>query len=456
MTGRAPESSRALAPGGRVGRVEAGSPAAAAGIAPGDLITALDGRALRDTIDYRFYLEVGGGQLEVERGGRRFSVRVSCDGGDPGIEFESDIFDRVRVCGNKCPFCFVNQLPRGLRKPFYVKDDDFRLSFLYGNFVTLNNLEPGDLDRIIGQRLSPLHVSVHATDPAVRARLMGCDLDMAATGLKNLRLLGEAGIKTHVQVVLCPGVNDGPVLGQIVAELEGEYTDVASVGVVPVALGSGYAQKVSRAGLRPVTAADCMALAPVVTAWQKDFRERHGEGFVYAADEFYLMVGLDLPPVESYDDFPQYGNGIGIAASFLAEGEEEIGRLLGEEGKDGGGHRGRIFLLTGTLAAGVVDEVCCRLSGVTGHSAPAETARFRPLVAENRLFGPHVTVTGLLGGGDIVDAAREAGLTSGDLLLIPPACTAAGSGERFIDGMTLSELSGALDCNITKSGTSLS
>ncbi|MEK7817525.1 MAG: PDZ domain-containing protein, partial [Actinomycetota bacterium] len=189
MTGRAPESSRALVPGGRVRRVEAGSPAAAAGIAPGDLITALDGRALRDTIDYRFYLEVGGGQLEVERGGRRFSVRVSCEGGDPGIVFESDIFDRVRVCRNKCPFCFVNQLPRGLRKPFYVKDDDFRLSFLYGNFVTLNNLEPEDLDRIIAQRLSPLHVSVHATDPAVRARLMGCDPELAARGLKNLHLL---------------------------------------------------------------------------------------------------------------------------------------------------------------------------------------------------------------------------------------------------------------------------
>lgn len=451
MTARAPESSSTQAPGGRVGRVEAGSPAAAAGIAPGDLVTALDGRPLRDTIDYRFYLEVGEQELEVERGGRRLSLRVSCDGGDPGIVFKSDIFDRVRVCRNKCPFCFVNQLPRGLRKPFYVKDDDFRLSFLYGNFVTLNNLEPGDLDRIIGQRLSPLHVSVHATDPAVRARLMGCDTAQAAVGLDNLRLLGEVGIKTHVQVVLCPGVNDGPVLEQTAMELEGEYTGVASVGIVPVALGSGYAQKVSGDGLRPVTAADCLELARFVAAWQKDFRERRGEGFVYAADEFYLMGGLDLPPVESYDDFPQYENGIGIAASFLAEGEDVVRQALPAAAPAEG-----VFLLTGTLAAGVVDEVCCRLSGVTGHCAPAETARFRPLVAENRLFGPHVTVTGLLGGGDIAGAARAAGLISGDLLLIPPACTAAGAGERFIDGMTLSELSGALDCNITKSGTPLS
>ncbi|MEK7817524.1 MAG: DUF512 domain-containing protein, partial [Actinomycetota bacterium] len=177
--------------------------------------------------------------------------------------------------------------------------------------------------------------------------------------------------KTHVQVVLCPGVNDGPVLGQIVAELEGEYTEVASVGVVPMALGGSYAQKLSGDGLQPVMAADCMELAPVVTAWQEDFRNRQGTGFIYAADEFYLMVGLDLPPLESYDDFPQYEHGIGIAASFLAEGEEAIGRLLGEEDKgaerfSGDSSGGRVFLLTGTLAEPVAAEVCRRLKDGTG------------------------------------------------------------------------------------------
>lgn len=422
----------------------AGSPAARAGIAAGDLVVSLGGKPLRDTIDYRFFLAPGEQDVEVKREGRRFVVRLSLDGSEsPGIEFADAVFDRVRVCRNKCPFCFVNQMPRGLRQPFYVKDDDFRLSFLYGNFVTLNNLEPGDINRIAEQRLSPLHVSVHATDPGVRARLMGCSVEMAAEGLENLRRLGEAGIESHVQVVLCPGINDGAALERTVSELAEKYRGVASVGVVPVALGSNHARKIAGEGFGPVAASDCESLVEAVVAWQEDFRARHGSGFIYAADEFYLMAGLPLPPEAGYDGFPQYENGIGIAASFLAEGEGVVREAL-----PAAVPAGRVFLLTGTLAAGVVDEVCCRLSGVTGRCTPAATARFRPLVAANSLFGPHVTVTGLLGGRDIASAATASGLASGDLLLIPPACTAAGSGKRFIDGMDLVQLSKTLACDV--------
>lgn len=403
---------------------------------------------LRDIIDYQYLLGPGEQDVEVKREGQRFVVRLSLDGSEsPGIEFADAVFDRVRVCRNKCPFCFVNQLPRGLRQPFYVKDDDFRLSFLYGNFVTLNNLEPGDINRIAEQRLSPLHVSVHATNPAFRARLMGCSVEMAAEGLEKLRRLGEAGIETHAQVVLCPGINDGAVLERTVAELTEKYRGVASVGVVPVALGSNHARKIAGEGFGPVAASDCESLVEAVAAWQEDFRARHGSGFVYAADEFYLMAGLPLPPEADYDGYPQYENGIGIAASFLEEGEGEIGRRLGAGGVAGGGRfsgeepRGRVFLLSGALAEPVVAEVCRRLKDRRGGD-------FLPLAAENRLFGPHVTVTGLLGCRDIASAATAAGLASGDLLLIPPACTAAGSGKRFIDGMDLVQLSKTLACDV--------
>lgn len=421
------------------------SPAAEAGLRPGDHILALNGHPLQDIIDYQFYFEEGANHLEIERDGRRLAVQLhAAAGADPGISFSTAVFDRVRTCRSRCIFCFVDQLPRGLRAPLYLKDDDCRLSFLYGNFITLGNLRDDDIGRILNQRLSPLYISVHAADPELRSRLMGTSVADAARGLDILRRLGKAGIKTHVQVVLCPGTNDGAVLEQTVIELSDKYPNVGSVGVVPVAVAAefpaghaGHSRRQRKPQpLRPVTPADCEAIIRSVTAWQKHFRHEREAGFVYAADEFYLRAGLPLPPVEAYDDFPHYENGVGIAASFMTEAGGIIKSLL-----DQSQAASRVFLLSGELAAGLVRDIAAGLTKTLG-------VDIRPLAAGNRTFGPHVTVTGLLGGKDILDAAQSAGLGPGDLLLIPRFCVNDGAAPLFIDDMSPDELKESLGCGV--------
>ncbi|MEW6018551.1 MAG: DUF512 domain-containing protein [Pseudomonadota bacterium] len=420
--------------------VETDSPASRAGVLPGDLLMELNGHALHDIIDYQFHLEPGLNEALLEREGEHLRVAIDCGGGeDPGIVFADAVFDRVRTCPCKCVFCFVEQLPEGLRPPLYLRDDDFRLSFLNGNFITLNNLRDEDLERIVTQRLSPLHVSVHSTDAALRARMMGCPEKTAARGLANLRRLGEARIETHAQLVLCPGMNDGEALDRTVEELARDYPGVASAGAVPVAVDPAFA---ARGGLRGFTDEECAAVAGQVERWQSRFRKERGNGFVYAADEFYLRAGLALPTAGDYDGFPQYENGIGIAASFRDEAEGVARGILETlEREDRPARAGAsIFLLTGELAAGLVAEACRELGGRLG-------ADLRPLVAANRLFGPYVTVTGLLGGEDILSAATGAGIGPDDVLVVPARCLES-SGELFLDGVTLAGLEERLGCRV--------
>lgn len=435
--------------GGLVESVAQASPAAAAGLMAGDRVLSIDGRPLRDVIDYRFYLEPDGSELEVERDGSRLMVALHPGNDEAGLNFATALFDRVRTCRCRCVFCFVDRLPEGLRPSLYLKDDDFRLSFLYGNFITMGNLTEADIQRILEQRLSPLYVSVHATDPRIRGQLIGCGEKLASRGLEMLRRLGRAGIETHIQIVLCPGMNDREALEQTVTSLARDYPGVASVGVVPVAVDPHYLMHhagLSEPGeearaLSPVAASDCAAVIGAVTAWQERYRRERGAGFVYAADEFYLRAGLPLPALESYDDFPQYENGIGIAASFEAEAEAIIMQLLA----DAGPAPGRVFLLTGTLAASQMYRVCDRLTESLGRE-------LKPLVAENNLFGPYVTVTGLLGGQDVVRAALAASLDQHDLLLIPRACLDTSLQPRFLDDLTIEELGLALPCLVMVAG----
>lgn len=375
----------------------------------------------------------------IDRGGLRIELVLdNSAGGDPGIVFDGVIFDRVRTCANHCVFCFIDQVPEGLRQPLYLKDDDFRLSFLRGNFITLGNLREDEIERIITQRLSPLHISVHATDPELRGRLMGCSQEHAARGLANLKRLGDAGIETHTQIVLCPGLNDGPALAATVAELASDYPGVVSAGIVPVAFAEEFpAVSGMSPTMRQVTVDDSLAVINAVAAWQERFRRERGSGFAYAADEFFLRAGRPLPPAAYYDDFEHYENGIGIARSFMDEGEMMLGELL----SDRPGPPSRVFLLTGTLASGMMEECCEKLSRSLGLD-------MRILPVSNRLFGPHVTVTGLLGGREILEAAIEAGLGLKDLLLMPPACLNGSLDPRFLDDLTLEEAQESLDCEI--------
>ncbi len=423
--------------GGRITAVAEGSPAAAAGIIPGDVLLSIDGHGLRDVIDYQFHVEPGV-RLLLERGGRQLELRLPSDPGDPGISFQSAVFDRVRTCACNCVFCFVDQLPPGLRPPLYVRDDDFRLSFLGGNFITLNNLSGRDLERVVCQRLGPLYVSVHATDTAIRAELMGVRESVASRGLNNLRHLGEQGIELHVQVVLCPGVNDGAVLTQTITELADDFPGVISVGVVPVSLSAEYAATHSGPGLRPVNAEESLTVLATINELQAGFRRDRGSRFAYAADEFYLLAAEPLPVPQAYDNYPQYENGIGIAASFL-ENLEDLQHRLQAMPPEGG-----VYLLTGTLGAPVVQAACEKLSRKS-------QAAVSTLVAGNRLFGPHVTVTGLLGGRDIVRAAEAMGLGRKDLLLLPEFCLSGREEPRFLDGLTLAELNETLPSTATPS-----
>lgn len=421
---------------GRVAAVTSGSPAAGAGITPGDTLLSIDGHELRDVLDYQFLLEPGSQQLLLERDGRQLELALEHGHEDPGISFESAIFDRVRTCACDCIFCFVDQLPPSLRPSLYIRDDDFRLSFMDGNFITLNNLSDRDIERIVHQRLTPLHVSVHATDTAVRARLMGVRESAAARGLENLRRLGQGGIEAHAQVVLCPGINDGAVLRQTITQLADDYPGIASVGVVPVSIGGEYLEAHAAAGLRAVDVDGSREIIAMVTEIQRRLRKSRGHGFVYAADEFYLLASARLPGSEEYDGYPQYENGIGIAASFR-DNLEELKRQLPDDIR----REKNIYLLTGRLAAGTVRAAC----GVLGRGGGAT---FRPLVAANHLFGDHVTVTGLLGGKDVMRATGDTRLERDDLLLLPTSCLSGKERPRFLDGIYLAEVDEALPCPV--------
>jgi putative radical SAM enzyme (TIGR03279 family) len=366
-------------------------PAAAAGLRAGDLIVAIDGERPEDVLDLELAAADGHFLLGVRRGDRRTDMELSVRPGEHhGIGLAGGIGVPLRRCANDCAFCFIDQLPAGLRRSLYVKDDDYRLSFLAGGFITLSNLRAADMARIERLRLSPLYVSLHAWDDACRVALMG---EKAATSRETLLRLVAAGIHLHIQVVLCPGWNDGEVLDQTVralAALEG----IEDVGVVPVSVAAGHR-------LKPLGSAEAIDVLPRIETLQEECRVRRGEMFVHAADELYLLAGRTPPPCEAAC---QYENGIGIAAALL----QEVAEIAGDAALDSP-RRPPLALLTGVLAAPVVQAACDALG------------RARPFVVANRLFGEHVTVTGLLGGAEVLEQLGRHPLAGGEWLLVPAA-----------------------------------
>ena len=367
---------------GRVTAVERGA-AYAAGLRPGDRVVAVDGQPLRDVIDWMWLTDEPGFELDIERDGQPQTLVVDrADARPLGVSFDATLFDEIRECDNACAFCFVSQLPAGLRASLYVRDDDYRLSFLSGNFVTLTNVTDEDVDRIIDQHLSPLHVSVHAVDPVIRQRLVCPTVEDRA--LELLDTLVEAGIEVHVQIVLVPGVNDGDVLEETLGYLAGRES-IVSVGCVP--MGFTVHQRRFDASFDRVSAREALER---IHAWQHRMRAGRDAGWVYGADELYLLAELPLPGVDDYDDFPQYENGIGMVTAFRAEFTEALGgQPTGEP----------LTVVTGTLFAPVLREL---LDG-------AGLTAIRVLGVQNRLFGGNVSVTGLLGGRDITAAVAADG-----------------------------------------------
>jgi putative radical SAM enzyme (TIGR03279 family) len=373
----------------------ADGPASRGGLRAGDCIRAVNGAAPLDVLDLELAAADGPLWLEVVRAGHvlELAVRPRADGWH-GISLAHELGVPPRTCRNRCRFCFVDQLPPGLRTSLSVKDDDYRLSFLHGNFTTLSNLDEDDVARVLALRLSPLYVSLHAWDDDARVALMGG----AARGARaTLLRLAAAGVELHLQVVLCPGWNDGAVLAETVRE-SSRLAAVADLGIVPVALAE-------EGDLRRVTPEAAAELLRLVKVWQRDARRRLGRGFVHAADELHLLAGR-TPPA---GDAPlQYENGIGVAAVFLREARWPFAC----EGHVARGRRlPRLRVLCGTLAAPVVERACGRLA--------AHGVRARPFVVGNELFGPHVTVTGLLGGREVARTLAREPLAADEWLVAP-------------------------------------
>ena len=378
----------------------------------GSRIVRINGELVRDAIDYRF-LEADG-LLEVEiapPSGDAVIYEIEKDAGESlGVVAAPDT---VRQCANKCVFCFVDGNPHGARKSLHLKDDDFRLSFTYGSYVTLTNLGPKGFQRLIDQRLSPLYVSVHATEPDVRERLLGVPLGGNIVG--QLRELVDAGLEVHTQIVLCPEWNDGAHLQRTIDDLWSLGPGVLSLSVVPVGLTSYNINKPVRL-LTPEEAAQ--ALRQIDAARERSIRER-GLGWAYAGDEMFFIAGEAVPTPEYYDDWPLTENGVGAVRQFVDDFDAGIGEL-GEFGDT------RIGIVTGTRMAQIIAPLTPRLAEQTG-------ARVDVIPVVNRMYGETVTTAGLLPGKDIVDSVRRSGTY--DVLLIP--AEALNDDEKFVDDVAL-------------------
>ena len=354
----------------------------------------------------------------------------------------SALFDRVRTCDNHCEFCFIHQLPKGLRPSLYVKDDDYRLSFLYGNYTTLTRFTELDLERVVTERLSPINVSIHATDPEVRARMLRNR--RGATSLRWLRALLDAGIEVHGQVVVCPGVNDGDVLEDTMAGMLDRFPELATVCVVPL----GVSRYSAEGSLRPHTRDEAAAVVDMVEDWQSVFLAAVGRRVAFAADEYYLLAGRPFPAAEAYEGFPKHEDGVGMARAFEVElpgqAEDAIGVRPGffawVDGAPAEGYRAprveqsapvaashrrhrSVAVLTGEYGAQVLEPLLRGYEGV------------RVLPVENRFFGGNIGVTGLLVGEDV--ARVLAAEPEGHRYLLPDVCLSNG---LFLDGTAPDDL----------------
>lgn len=401
--------------------VREGSAAQRGGMLPGDSIVSVNGEKLLDYIDYIYFCAQSRLKVFVERGGKPRTLRLVNDGEeDLGLSFTQPLLGKKRVCGNKCVFCFVHQLPKGMRKSLYVKDEDWRYSLVMGNYVTLSVISDAEIKRIIKRKASPLYISVHTVDEALRRKMLGNEKAVPIRPL--LKKFAARGIRFHAQAVVCPGHNDGERLDETIRFLRRLYPAAASLAVVPVGL-TGHREGLT--ALRPVSQTDARDTIKTVEKWQKECLNSIGSRFVFASDEYYIRAGLDLPPMEAYESFDQIENGVGLVATLLSEAEEALKSCSGP-GAD-------LSLVTG-------EDAYPFISGIANRAAALSGARVRVYAAKNLTFGGAVTVAGLLAGRDFLAALK--GRELGQRLLIPAA--ALRDDNVFLDDMTLGELSAAL------------
>ena len=412
----------------RITVVEAGSRAEKAGVRPGDELVSINGEEIRDVLDYRFYLADKKTDLALLRDGNPYAVTIKKGTYDDiGLDFSTPLMDEKQACRNKCVFCFIDQLPKGMRKSLYFKDDDSRLSFLHGNYITMTNMTDRDIDRIIKMRFSPINVSVHTTNPELRVKMM--KNRRAGAVLAYLPRLAGAGIELHCQIVLCRGLNDGAELDRTMRDLSALAPSVDSVSVVPAGLTD------HRDGLYPLTPftpEECAAVIRQVDAFASECLSKHGSRLFFCADEFYLSAKLPIPDEEYYEGYPQLENGVGMIRSTLEDFRYE---LSSAPSADPAASPRTVTIATGVAAEGLMRE----LARMTMEKYPHLTIRVKTIL--NDFFGHSVTVSGLLTGQDM--RRQLSGIPIGDALLIPSSSLRAGE-DVFLDDMTLSELSSAL------------
>ena len=429
-------------------QVAAGSAAERAGLRAGDEVTSVNGVVPRDIIEWQFAVDEPRVEVDIRRGGLDMTVDVERRAGEPfGVEVSSAVFDRVRTCDNHCEFCFIYQLPKGMRRSLYLKDDDYRLSFLYGNFTTLTRFTEADLERVVTERLSPLHVSIHATDPELRSRML--KNPRGAMSLRWLRALLDHGIRVRGQIVVCPGVNDSVALERTMAGVLDRFPELDSVAVVPL----GLSRFNSEVAMREHTTAEAEAVVETVHEWQEIFLASIGRRMVFAADEYYLMANEPFPSSDSYEGFPMHEDGIGMARTFEAEFFGRADTVTGP--------RAGFFAAVDTLAPNpaAYTGLRARQSGAVLSLRPRRNAPVAVLTGEygarvlqplidglgrsdvrllpvsNHFFGGNTGVTGLMVGQDV--SAVLGAAPHGHRYLLPDVCLSDG---RFLDGVTIDEL----------------
>lgn len=401
--------------GAEIERVVPDSLAHSAGIAAGDHIISINGHRVNDIIDFMFYDSEGELNITIRRKNERSSFKFSLnEGQDTGIEIKPF---KVKTCSNRCIFCFVNQLPKGLRRTLYVKDEDYRMSFLYGNYITLTNLSSQDKKRIVQQRLSPLYLSIHSTNKVIRNTMLGNT--KAQDVLKEIQFFKENKIRMHCQIVLCPDVNDGKELEKTIRNLYKFYPYVSSIAVVPVGLTS---HRKAGSKLKPVEMDDAVRALKLIDSFQKRFKKKHGESIVYGADELYLKAGAELPSLREYGDLAQIENGVGMVSSFVHQSK----KIKIPEGKG----KKRFVTFTGTSFYSHLSKFIDKLkkSGID----------IEVIGVENTCFGKSVTVTGLLTGRDVMKSLSEV-VKKDEILLVPDVVLREGD-EFFLDDISIRDL----------------
>ena len=414
--------------------VNPGSIAQEMGIEQGDRLLAIDGQEIRDIFDYQYYIQDEYIEVLVEKhSGEEWLLEIDKEyEEDLGVEFENGLMDDYRSCRNRCIFCFIDQMPKGMRDTLYFKDDDSRLSFLQGNYVTLTNTSEEDIDRIIRYHLSPINISFQTTDPELRCKML--HNRFAGEALKKVDRLYAGGIRMNGQIVLCKGVNDRGELNRSIRDLTKYIPQLESVSVVPVGL-SKYREGLYP--LEPFTKEDAREVIAMIHGWQEEIYALHGIHFIHASDEWYILAELPLPEASRYDGYLQLENGVGMVRLL----KEAVKEMLTELQRSGFRlqKKREVSLATGLLAFRYIQEMAEELMRMQSHL----TVRVYPI--RNDFFGELITVSGLLTGGDI--QAQLMGKELGEELLLPQNVLRSGE-DVFLDDMTVSELGNTLQVNI--------